>query len=117
MKSTVLIVAIACLVSGMCGCIGPRSGRPHYFPVEAGATYLAEEQAIEIAKQTMVKEGYDLSAWQLKRSDAPKGKGERWVARFDPKQVRVLFSNGKEYREVSVVLQDGRVMSSMFFGL
>jgi hypothetical protein len=114
-----LAFAAMLLATVVTGCLRPGRQRPHYYSVEPGVTYLSEEQAIAFAKETMLKEGYDLNVWRVRRSDQGRRNPDKFIYRFslDPNQVRVLFSDGKKYREVEVVLRDGRVKSAMFFGM
>jgi hypothetical protein len=114
-----LALTASVLMSTLMGCtLRQRGHGPYYTAVDTSVAYLTESTAISIAKETMANEGYDLTVWQVKRSDERR-KPDKLVKRFslDPRQVRVLFSDGKKYREVEVVLQDGRISSSMFFGL
>lgn len=80
--------------------------------------------AIEKAKQTLVKEGYNLNDWQLTRaynpeSSAPNGKQDRYFDRFSfqPTAGRVHFTDGHHFRTVQVQLEEKRVICFMFYGL
>lgn len=110
-----LALGTTMMVTALTACTGPRHKGPYYYSVEPGTTYLSEEQAIAFAKETMVKEGFDLNIWQVERSDARRAP-DKLVTRF-PNEVRVQFTDGKKTREVGVFLSNGQVTSRMLFGL
>ena len=85
---------------------------------------LTEKLAIEKAKETLAKEGYDLKEWTLYRPDvgpskAPDGTPDTYFTRFSfrPTEGRVHFTNGKKRREVQVRLEGNRIICFMFYGL
>jgi hypothetical protein len=118
LRSVISLALIGMLAAAaLTGCVHTRHKGPHHFRADANVTYLSENMAIEFAEQTMAREGYDLAVWRIKPSDQNRRKPDKFVNRFDPNQVRVLFSDGKQHREVSVLLRDGVVTSRMFFGL
>ena len=117
----VLLVVCA---AALAGCVGPRSGSQHVFQLKSYPDTLTEELAIEKARETFAKEGYNLEKWQLTRANnpssaAPDGTADKYFDRFGfrPTEGRVHFTDGKRYRTVQVRLEGNRLVCFMFYGL
>ncbi|MCU0788772.1 MAG: hypothetical protein MUC91_11390, partial [Verrucomicrobia bacterium] len=109
-------------VSGLmlAGCSPAR--RDHVFQLKEPPEMLTEELAMEKARATMSKEGYDLQQWHLIKIDsstglrpskAPNGTPDLYFERFRPTWGRFHFRNGTQSRTVQVGLEGDRVVCNV----
>jgi len=83
---------------------------------------LTEELAMDKARETMSKEGYDLEEWHLIKIDtsiglrpskAPNGTPDIYFERFGPTWGRFHFRKGAQSRAVQVSLQGDRLICNV----
>lgn len=117
-----LIVAIVCwsVFSGSLGSLidSARVSKRHVFSLDSTEQYLSEDKALELARRTLVLEGYNVNEWQPRAEGQGNGthrdeEGSMLTRGSDSKSGRIQFVNEKEFGEnrrfVEVELSDNRV--------
>jgi len=96
----------------------------HIYTIEPKPAFLTEELAVEKARETLARDGYELEEWQVTNADTPRGKapdGKRDVYferfSFRPHAGRVHFRNKTQVRTYSVWLDGDRLTCTHFRGL
>jgi hypothetical protein len=108
---------LACLLLSGCVFVVERHVTPqHIYTIHPAPAFLTEELALEKARETLARDGYDLENWQLKRTDSPKrkapdGRRDKYLERFTFRSHagHVHFGKGTATRTYHVWLDGDRV--------
>ena len=117
LKSTLAVLLLS-------GCDTPRwDEKPQVYIIQPAPAFLSEELALDKARETLGRDGYQVDEWQVLKTDAPKlkapdGRRDRYFDRFswNPRAGRVYFQKGKKTRSYDVRLDGDRLTCSVFRG-
>ena len=130
MKTRIIILAgVAVILVGVGGvsylvhravqsCIGPQ----HVYELSERPKHLTEDLALAKARETLVRDGLNTTAWQPvreARSTDADGRTDEFVSRntVNPNRVVVMFTNAtKSARFVSVELDGSRIVCRTSIG-
>jgi len=88
--------------------VSARESERHVYDIESSREFLTDEDAIRLAEETMVAEGYKLADWKPEGSSwtrSPSGKKDRYLSRsgLDPHAGYVVFVDAESGRRSRIV--------------
>ncbi len=120
---TIIFIAVGLLLAALASVpylvdrsVQSRIGPPHSFELSESPRFLTEDVALARARETLSRDGYDVTVWHPLRdgrTTAPDGRTDDFMARNSITSNRgvITFTNSTESpRLVSVTLDGGRVV-------
>lgn len=117
----VLLLAVAAVPYLIHRSVQSRIGPQHIYELSEQPKFLTEELAMERARETLIRDGLDATAWQPvpdDRSKAPDGRTDQFLLRntITPNHGSIMFRSSTGTRFVSVELDGRRVVCQTSIG-